>query len=162
MIQTGYQDYLRDEVEDLFNKLFGRIKDLTKDIIGDWLKKCHKDISKEPSLAEAILMNVRIANCTGFVAKAADEYGLALKEHLDELQRVRYIYFIKKIRGIHIKYNKEEEFEKAIGHISRFEDLRYLSVLRGTTDVPKLDVDNEALTKLLDSINSGTNLQGLH
>jgi hypothetical protein len=89
MIQTGYQDYLREEVDDLFSKLFSRVKDMTKDIITDWLKNVHTQISSDPGLADAILMNVRIANCTKWVHNSAESYGNTLREGLDDLMKVR-------------------------------------------------------------------------
>jgi len=45
-------------------------------------------------------MNVRIANCTGFVERAADDYANNLRDSLDDLM---------KVRGIHCKYNQEDE-----------------------------------------------------
>ena len=46
--------------------------------------------------------------------------------------------------------------------ISNFQDITYLSVLRGTTDVPSLEVGDLELAALLDAIDTPVTLQGLH
>jgi hypothetical protein len=46
--------------------------------------------------------------------------------------------------------------------IANFQDITYLSVLRGTTDVPALEVGDAELARLLDAIDAPVSLQGLH
>ena len=98
-------------------------------------------------------MNVRVANCTGFVERAAAEYAINLKESLDDLN---------KVKGIHCKYNQEDEQEKVISQVQNFGEMSYLSVLRGPTDVSALEIGDDHLARLQNAVGSDVSQQGVH